>query len=476
MLEQGEDMPVASKLNHFIESKGISYQPLHHPRSEHFGHAIELANAVPELCVKAIPLIDKRGPAVAVIPFPAELDLDVINSTFKRQFQLLDVAHHGKLFRDCDEGALPALSMAYGLPVIVDIDLLENDYIFSASGCACTLLKMSGVVFRTAMMGAIKGRIAKWPEAQSESFGKGVNACRGNISLDTVARKLERLYQLPPMPETAVRIMHLTADPESDVFQLAGLIERDPSLSAQVMRYARSALFSYRGELNSIKDAVNIVLGFDRVAQLSMGIAASKAFSIPQHGPLGLERFWQHSLYAGVLCQALALMADPELGIDEKDAYLAGLLHNFGILLIGHLFPPEFQMLNKLRESDPEASMADLEKQVFGMGGAQDFISLGHGSLGAILLKMWGLPEACIKSAAMHQKQAYTGDNESYVNLVQLVNYYLAQEQIGDEFIDYDPQQALTLLGLEEEKVQALVEVCLEKCRSLDSMISNMAA
>ena len=469
-------MPIASKLNHFIESKGISYQPLHHPRSEHLGQAIELANAVPELCVKAIPLIDKGGPAVAVIPFPADLDLNLINETFNRQFQLLDEAHHGKLFRDCDFGALPAFSMAYGLPVMVDADMLDNDYVFSASGCACTLLKMTGVVFRTAMMGAIKGRISKWPTVQAESFGKGVNACSGNISLDSVAKKLERLYQLPPMPETAVRIMHLTSDPESDVFQLAELIEKDPSLSAQVMRYARSALFSYRGELNSIKDAVNIVLGFDRVAQLSMGIAASKAFNIPQNGPLGLEKFWQHSLYSGVLCQALALMANPDLGIDEKDAYLAGLLHNFGILLIGHLFPPEFKMLNKLRESDPDASMADLEKQVFGMGGAQEFISLGHGSLGAILLKMWSLPDACIKAAAMHQTPDYQGDNAAYVNLVQLVDFYLAQEGIGDEFIEYDPQPALVLLGLEEEKVQELLAACIEKCRSLDGMVSHMAA
>jgi HD-like signal output (HDOD) protein/prolyl-tRNA editing enzyme YbaK/EbsC (Cys-tRNA(Pro) deacylase) len=469
-------MPIASKLNHFIESKGISYQPLHHPRSEHLGHAIDLANAVPELCVKAIPLIDKKGPAVAVIPYPADLDLVAINEAFNRQFQLLDESHHNKLFQDCDEGALPALGMAYGLPVMVDADMLDNEYVFSASGCSCTLLKMSGVVFRTAMMGAIKGCIAKWPEVESESFGEGINACRGNISLDSVAKKLERLYQLPPMPETAVRIMHLTSDPDSDVFQLASLIDKDPSLSAQIMRYARSALFSYRGELNSIKDAVNIVLGFDRVAQLSMGIASSKAFNIPQYGPLGLEKFWQHSLYSGVLCQALALMANPDLNIDERDAYLAGLLHNFGILLIGHLFPPEFKMLNKLRESDPEASMTDLEKQVFGMGGAQEFISLGHGSMGAILLKMWGLPNACIKSAAMHQTHGYQGDCEEYVNLVQLVNYYLAQVGIGDELVEYDPEQALLALGLDEESVQELVVTCIEQCRSLDGMISHMAA
>jgi len=113
---------------------------------------------------------------------------------------------------------------------------------------------------------------------------------------------------------------------------------------------------------------------------------------------------------------------------------------------------------------------------VFGMGGAQEFISLGHGSMGAILLKMWSLPDACIKSAAMHQTQGYQGDSEQYVNLVQLVNYYLAQEGIGDEFIEYDPEPALVALGLDGDSVQELAITCIEQCRSLDGMISHMAA
>ena len=76
----------------------------------------------------------------------------------------------------------------------------------------------------------------------------------------------------------------------------------------------------------------------------------------------------------------------------------------------------------------------------------------------------------------MHQKLDYQGAGEYYVYLVQVVNYYLAQEGIGDETIEYDPQPVLELLGLDEEKVQELMSVCIEQCRSLDGMISHMAA
>lgn len=469
-------MPIASKLSQHLLQHGIDCQPIHHPRSASFEQAIESSGAVPELTLKAIVLLDRKGPVMAVVPYLADLDLPVVNKTLSREFQVLSADQSGQLFKDCEPGNIPALGMAYGLPILIDSEVLEFDHCFMRSGCASTMLRLPGRALRMAMKGAIKVNVSVWPEVVEKTLGNGVNACRGNLSLDGVAKKLQQVYKLPPMPETAVRILHLTSDPDSDVFSLSDIIERDPSLSAQIMRYARSALFSYRGELTSIKDAINIVLGFDRVSKLAMGIAAAKAFSISEDGPLGLKNFWQHALYSGVLSQALALMSDPELHLNDKDAYLNGLLHNFGILLIGHLFPPEFKMLNKLRESEPDSSMQDIEQQVFGMGSAQQFIALGHGSMGAILLKMWGMPESTVKVAAMHQNFSYEGEYESEVKLVQLSNYLLAQYGIGDEPLDVDANELCLALGIDEDKAFALAELTVDQCRSLDGMTSQMVA
>lgn len=469
-------MPIASKLSQFLSQQGIDCQPIHHPRSASFQQAIEHAGAVPELTLKAIPLLDRKGPVLAVIPYLAELDLETVNQTLSRQLQVLSDEQVSKVFKDCEPGNIPALGMAYGLPVMVDVETLEFDHCFVRCGCSSTLLRFGRMAFREVMKGAIKVSVSVWQSGAETPIGEGVNACSGNLSLDTVAKKLERIYKLPPMPETAVSILHMTSDPDASVFELADVIERDPSLSAQIMRYARSALFNYRGELTSIKDAINIVLGFDRVSKLAMGIASAKAFSITPHGPLGLQNFWQHALYTGVLAQALALMAKPELELDDKDAYLNGLLHNFGILLIGHLFPPEFNMLNKLRESEPEASMQQIEQQVFGMGGAQEFIALGHSAMGAILLKMWGMPESTVRVAAMHQNLEYEGEYSNQIKLIQLTNYLLAQYGIGDEPMEFDASALFEALGIDEERAFALAELTVDQCRSLEGLVSQMAA
>ncbi len=473
----GKAVPVASRLNQYLRKCAIPAQLVHHQRGADWSDDVKQSGVAPELCARAVALIDRRGPAVAVVPHNAELDVMLVNEGLGRQFQVLPAQQASRLFKDCEPGLIPALAMAYGLPVLLDAELVDMDEVYVSSGSHSALLKLNAASFAKAMRGAIKVRMSKWQKVVTPALpdavaGEGL----GQLSLDQVARKLEKIYKLPPMPDTAMRILHMVNDPNVGVTELAALIERDPSLSAQVMRYARSALFAYRGELNSIKDAVNIVLGFDRVSQLAMGIAASKAFTIPKDGPLGLESFWRHALYSGVLCQALSVLAKPELGLSEHEAYLCGLLHNFGLLLIGHLFPPEFSMLNKLREAEPEASMQEIEQQVFGIGGAQEFISLGHGSMGAILLKFWGLPETVIKAAAMHQNAEYSGSYQEMLHIVQLSNYLLSEHSVGDEPVAPPSENLLETLGIDLEQARELASLTVEQCRSLDSLVADIAA
>ncbi len=467
-------MTPAARVHQFLRQHAVAAQSIAYPRGLDFAQVIERAQAVPELTARTYVLIDRQGPVAVVLPYPAELDLDLLNVNFNRHLQRLDEHTAQRIFRDCVAHALPPFGMAYNIPVIVDADLLNSDHVFVPAGCGQTLLRIEGRDFRTLMQGAKAGHVARWSGSQ-RTHGAGLNTGAGNLSLGSVSRKLESVFRLPPMPETAVNILHLTADPDATVNALATLIERDPSLCAQLMRYARSPLFGYRGELKTIQDAVTRVLGFDRVSKLAMSIAASRAFTISRFGPLGLERFWQHALYNGVLSQALALMVKPELQVNDKDAYLAGLLHNFGILLIGHLFPSEFKLLNRLREEAPQASLGELEQQVFGMGAAGEVIAMGHGSIGAILLKMWQLPASTVRVAGMHQNLLYEGPDQHYVWLVQLANHFLAQRGIGDEPSALNAEPLLAQLGISLSAAQALADATLDQCRELDALVCSMA-
>lgn len=464
-------MPLASRLGQYIDDNAIQCQQVHHARSRDLIHAVQLAQAIPELTIRAHLLLDRDGPAVLALPFQSTPDLEALNRYSGRSFQLIDDDTASKLFADCDAGHVPFLAHAYGLLTYVDENVLTMEQCFASSGSANTLLRLPSFSIRAAFSSGVVGVFAQAERDEIGELSQGKE-----YSLDDVARRLTKLYRLPPMPETAVRILHLTADPDSSVHELSDLVEHDPSLAAQIMRYARSALFNYQGDLTCVREAINVVLGFDRVSKLAMGIASAKAFRVPSDGPLGLTAFWSHALHCAVLSQALALVAKPELAMDDREAYLSGLLHNFGLLLVGHLFPPEYRMMNKLRETDPTRSMADIESLVFGMGSAQQFISLGHGSLGAILLKLWGLPDATIKVAGMHQNHSYHGEHENMVNLVQVANYLLSQHGIGDEEVELNIEPMLSRLGISHDQAYALAEMTVDQCRELDEMGKALVA
>nr|WP_282450933.1 HDOD domain-containing protein [Marinobacter bryozoorum] len=412
--------------------------------------------------IRSTALIDVKGVLLVVHPFDSSPDLDAIEARTGRRMQPLTASQAGKVFSDCAPGFVPPFGSAYGVPVLAEESLYQADRLIMACGSSSRLLVMAGRDFRLAMTGAEKGHVTLRHSGQAAS----------SITLDEVADKLQKLYRLPPMPAQALRILRLTSDPEASARELADLIEYDPSLTAQIIRYARSALFNYPGQIKSVQEAVTRVLGFERVAHVALGIASVRAFDIPRQGPLGMDQFWRHSLYCAFVCQRLA----PQCGADASLAYLCGLLHNFGLLLVGHLFPAEFEELNRLRAANPEASMKSLEQQVFGAGGEQEMLTVGHGVIGGILHKLWQLPEAVIKSAGVHQLPHYQGEYKTYVTLVQLANGLLKEKGVGDEFNPDDTGALASELGLSASQIDHLRDDVEQVADDLDSLAHSLSS
>ncbi|MEE2763742.1 MAG: HDOD domain-containing protein [Pseudomonadota bacterium] len=456
-------MALAARLERFLARKGIPYTDVPIPQATSFNAAVMESGQPRADVVQATLLIDIKGAVMAVHQFDSALDLEAIHQFTGRRLQTLTARQSMRLFSDCDPGFIPPIGGAYDLPVLLDDDVAQAERAVMASGSDDSLLEMEGRDLRLALAGARQGHLV--------IRGQG-NGDRKALSLDEVADKLQRLYRLPPMPALALRILRLTTNSEATARELAELIEFDPSLTAQIMRYARSALFNYPGEINTVQDAVTRVLGFDRVAHVAIGIAAVRAFDVPRQDMLGLANFWRHSLYCAFLCQSLA----DQCGADKGLAYLCGLLHNFGLLLVGHLFPAEFEELNTLREANPEISMYSLEQQVFGQARGDQVLAVGHGAIGGILHKLWQLPEPVVKAAGMHQHPGYHGEHENYVRMVQLANGLLKARDVGDEFNPDDLPALLAALDLDPAVVADLEEEIDRVAPDLDALANSLSS
>ncbi len=286
-----------------------------------------------------------------------------------------------------------------------------------------------------------------------------------------IEKRIERIYELPAMPELGRRILQLRSDPNAGAQQLASIVQLDPSLAAQVIRYASSSYYGYRGRITNIQDAISRVLGYDLVLNLALGLAAGRSFRIPDEGPLGLSRFWQHAVLCAVLVQKIGETLATPLRPEPGFSYLCGLLHDFGVLLLGHLFPPEFQLLNKFAAANPDKTLTELECRLLGMGGARELLALGHARIGAWLMQAWKMPEAIGVTLLEHNNPEYRGAHEVPVHLVQLSNFLL---RYAPELPDAAqiPQENVRVLQVPPEQ---LLEVATQVLEAKDEILALSA-
>jgi len=273
----------------------------------------------------------------------------------------------------------------------------------------------------------------------------------------SVEQRIQKVYELPPMPDLGRRILELQSDPNAGARQLAAIVQLDPSLAAQVIRYASSSYYGYTGQVTNIQEAISRVLGYDMVLNLALGLSAGGSFRIPDTGPLGLTRFWEHAVCTAVLVQKLGVILPESMRPPSGLGYLCGLLHDFGILLLGHLFPPEFQLLNKMAKAHPEQSVPDLERRLLGMGQARDMLALGHARIGAWLMQSWKMPEPLQIILLEHHNADYRGDYDILVHLVQMADFlYLGKDDVPG--ISSLPASSLGVLQVLPEQVLETAE------------------
>ncbi|MCB1986249.1 MAG: HDOD domain-containing protein [Burkholderiales bacterium] len=275
--------------------------------------------------------------------------------------------------------------------------------------------------------------------------------------INTNLRKtLQQTELIPPLPETAQKILVLRNKPDANLEELVQLIEHDPALAAFVMKYARMAIFGYGERITSVTHAVSLVLGYTTALNVTLGVASSGSLKIPNYGPLGRVRLWSQALECAQLCRELSKCMAKKQFINSGLAYLGGLLHNFGYLLFAHFCPKEFVSLNEMVIQDPHQDIRVLEIQNFG---------ITHDLIGLYLLKAWKLPEEVIMMAAKHHFPDCAGKHALYVKLVATANRLLQKGGIPDSCMHIETSSLLKDLGISESDADRELHKVLE-CQS----------
>ncbi|WP_303906474.1 HDOD domain-containing protein [Thiohalomonas denitrificans] len=399
-----------------------------------------------------------RSAVLAIIPADRKPDLERLSRMFKREMRIGTDAEVRDLFPGCDAGATPPLAAPFGLRAIQDRRLNGCETVYFASGTAGVFIRADRDTFARLQADSWRRHVISHSDKTDSPIAN---------SRDAIRHKVESVTELPAMPGMASEIMRLRNNPYSHASELAAVIEQDPSLSAQLIRYATSPLYGYQGRVASVEQAIVQVLGIDFVYDSAFGLVLGKSFRNVKVGPIGLTAFWRHAVHTGALTQALSSAMDYNRRPSPGAAYLAGLLHNFGLLLLGHLFPEQFKRLNRAMQKEPKRPLNELERETVGVS---------HTELGLWLMNVWHMPMEIVEAVREHHNANYHGNYSVYPNLVYVANALLKRHGIGESATTEVSDTILERLGLNRIQAEAALTTVMEDDEGLDYIARQMAA
>lgn len=254
--------------------------------------------------------------------------------------------------------------------------------------------------------------------------------------------KLEALIEnagdLPTLPAVASRVVSVVLDNRSAACDLEGIVALDPVLSGSVLRMANSAYFGLPEKVTDLHKAI-VLLGFSAIRNLTL-TACLKSMYRPEFrfSTFTAEGLWLHSVSVAVIGQMLSRRTWPELA---DDVFLAGILHDVGIIVEWNLLPDRFEQVIRGFEGTG-VSFIDAEKRNLGFD---------HQACGAATLRQWKLHKNLVHLVRhhhdsedlpqdLHQEKATSG--QRILALIQLAECVCAER--GDGFFDQPRNEDVT--------------------------------
>jgi HD-like signal output (HDOD) protein len=207
------------------------------------------------------------------------------------------------------------------------------------------------------------------------------------MELSALAIRVARTPGLGMLPQVTSQVLRLVDNPNASPRQIGALIERDAGLASKLLKSANSAYYGAPGKIKTVSQAIS-VMGLSAVRSIVVGQAYQQMTSV-RGASKRFDRlvFWQHSLATASAARVLAKLKGWR---DPEEAFLAGLLHDAGRLVMDKFLPNEFDQILTLA----------LERVIPLFDAEREALGYTHVEVGDLLGAEWNMPESMRERAA----------------------------------------------------------------------------
>lgn len=254
---------------------------------------------------------------------------------------------------------------------------------------------------------------------------------------------------LPAMPVVAAKVMQLVEDERATADELAKIVASDPAVAARVMKISNSPLYGCQRQTQTLPGAI-MLMGFNTLKSIVVVAYLKDVFK-----PVGLmeKMLWEHAFGAGLAARVIAVDIRQ---VNPEEAFLAGLMHDIGKLIMYNQDKAKFQKVVE-RYYNEEVWFEEAEKEVY---------PFTHADVGGCVLKKWNFPDVLVEAVTQHHTFDGTGQEEPYqksiIAVTSLANLFCIKLGIGEREprpdLDLSEVPAVVHLKLDIERLEFLLD------------------
>jgi len=268
--------------------------------------------------------------------------------------------------------------------------------------------------------------------------------------------------ELPTIPSVFLTVNKMLSDPHTSAFDVGQVVSNDQVIASKILKLANSAFYGFAGRVNTVSHAI-AVLGFNATKNVVMttGVLSTLNLKNPIEG-FNLAAFWKHSAAVGAIAR---LVADEFYAQKKEEAFVAGILHDIGKLVLAICSPEDFARCLNLTTSKG-CLFLDAEKEVLG---------ICHADIAAWINRRWNLPREIAAVMINHHKNiSVLSEHTRMIAIVKLADVLARGLQFGnpcDSSIPILENDISSLLKITPKKLDTILAASYEALQnSMDFM------